>query len=120
MAILSTLFLWVQCMIAVLEKVSLFNTVKPKDKSLAALSSFAFYNTLPLFIFSPTFMTTVQCPTCQNPVPWQPESTYRPFCSQRCKLIDLGQWASEQHTIATQPESPEEWETLLHHAANRN
>ncbi|MDK4543707.1 DNA gyrase inhibitor YacG, partial [Kingella kingae] len=53
--------------------------------------------------------TTVSCPTCQTPVLWQPESTYRPFCSQRCKLIDLGQWADEQHAIPALPETPEEW-----------
>ncbi|CRZ19471.1 DNA gyrase inhibitor YacG [Kingella kingae] len=58
--------------------------------------------------------TTVSCPTCQTPVLWQPESTYRPFCSQRCKLIDLGQWADEQHAIPALPETPEEWDKLYH------
>lgn len=57
-------------------------------------------------------MTTVKCPTCQAPVQWLPESRYRPFCSERCKLIDLGQWADEQHTIAALPETPEEWDAL--------
>ncbi len=37
-------------------------------------------------------MTTVKCPTCNTPVPWTPESRYRPFCSERCRLIDLGEW----------------------------
>ena len=36
---------------------------------------------------------TVSCPTCQKPVPWNENSPYRPFCSQRCKMIDLGTWA---------------------------
>lgn len=41
----------------------------------------------------------VPCPTCSNEVLWQPESTYRPFCSKRCQLIDLGEWADEGHKI---------------------
>lgn len=43
--------------------------------------------------------TTVQCPTCGAPVEWKAESTYRPFCCERCKLIDLGAWAAEEHAI---------------------
>jgi len=42
---------------------------------------------------------TVKCPACGKPVPWVPESRYRPFCSERCKQIDLGAWAAEQYTI---------------------
>ena len=42
---------------------------------------------------------TVACPTCQRPVAWSPDSPFRPFCSERCKLIDLGAWASEQRVI---------------------
>ena len=41
----------------------------------------------------------VSCPNCGKPVPWGPESPYRPFCSSRCKLIDLGQWATEQYRL---------------------
>lgn len=41
----------------------------------------------------------VKCPTCHTEVAWE-ENTYRPFCSERCKLIDLGQWATEQYRIA--------------------
>jgi endogenous inhibitor of DNA gyrase (YacG/DUF329 family) len=32
-------------------------------------------------------------------VEWSPESVYRPFCSDRCRLIDLGAWFGEQHRI---------------------
>ncbi|TCJ15400.1 DNA gyrase inhibitor YacG [Parasulfuritortus cantonensis] len=42
---------------------------------------------------------TVACPTCGKPVEWRPENTYRPFCSERCKLIDLGEWAAEQYRV---------------------
>lgn len=50
----------------------------------------------------------VQCPTCGRKVQWRPEERWRPFCSERCKLIDLGEWASENRAIPA-PESP--WET---------
>ena len=43
----------------------------------------------------------VKCPNCQSMLDWNDEATFRPFCSKRCQLIDLGQWADEQHTIAS-------------------
>ena len=43
--------------------------------------------------------TVVSCPTCGTEVIWREESKWRPFCSERCKLIDLGEWASESHRI---------------------
>ena len=43
--------------------------------------------------------STVKCPTCKRAVEWSPESVYRPFCGERCRLIDLGAWFSEQHRI---------------------
>lgn len=39
------------------------------------------------------------CPTCRKPVPWMPANPHRPFCSERCRLIDFGAWASETHRI---------------------
>ena len=50
----------------------------------------------------------VKCPTCGKPVTWTPESKWRPFCSERCRLIDLGAWAAEEHRIAGEPAHPEE------------
>lgn len=44
-------------------------------------------------------MLTVKCPMCQADVVWQSESKFRPFCSERCRLIDLGEWASETRRI---------------------
>lgn len=43
---------------------------------------------------------TVKCPTCQTLVVWGPQSPFRPFCTERCRLIDLGEWASESRRIA--------------------
>lgn len=42
----------------------------------------------------------VRCPTCRKKVIWE-ESPYSPFCSERCKLIDLGEWISEGYRIST-------------------
>jgi endogenous inhibitor of DNA gyrase (YacG/DUF329 family) len=44
-------------------------------------------------------MTVVACPTCAKAVEWIPENRFRPFCSERCKQIDLGAWAEEKYTI---------------------
>jgi len=41
----------------------------------------------------------VSCPNCGKPVEWSPASRWRPFCSERCRLIDLGQWFGEEHAI---------------------
>jgi len=43
--------------------------------------------------------TTVNCPTCDKESIFDKTNPYRPFCSERCKLIDLGEWASENHRI---------------------
>ncbi len=42
---------------------------------------------------------TVKCPTCQAMVAWTGEQQWRPFCSERCKLIDLGSWFDESNII---------------------
>lgn len=41
----------------------------------------------------------VSCPTCKKSVIWSDKNPHRPFCSERCKLIDLGEWASGGHSI---------------------
>lgn len=48
----------------------------------------------------------VTCPQCGKEVLWNKEaSPFRPFCSERCKLIDLGQWASENYSIPVKEHS---------------
>ena len=39
------------------------------------------------------------CPTCRKPAKWSPSNRYRPFCSERCRLIDLGAWVDESRKI---------------------
>jgi len=41
----------------------------------------------------------VACPDCGAPVEWTPASRWRPFCSERCKMIDVGAWASEAYCV---------------------
>jgi endogenous inhibitor of DNA gyrase (YacG/DUF329 family) len=45
----------------------------------------------------------VNCPTCGRAVAWTVEARWRPFCSERCKLIDLGEWLDEGHRIPGDP-----------------
>ena len=45
----------------------------------------------------------VACPTCKKDNEWSEENVFRPFCCERCKLIDLGEWANEGHTIPGTP-----------------
>jgi endogenous inhibitor of DNA gyrase (YacG/DUF329 family) len=44
----------------------------------------------------------VRCPTCRRPARFA-ENPYRPFCSERCKLLDLGNWAAERYRIPAEP-----------------
>lgn len=44
--------------------------------------------------------TVVNCPTCKAQVEWSDKSPYRPFCSKRCQLIDLGEWSLENNKIS--------------------
>lgn len=43
-------------------------------------------------------MQKVPCPRCQKMTPWE-NNPFRPFCSERCRLIDLGKWASDEYAI---------------------
>jgi len=49
----------------------------------------------------------VPCPRCGAQVPWTPGSRFRPFCSERCKLIDLSDWATERYRIVEPPATDE-------------
>ena len=52
----------------------------------------------------------ISCPRCQKPNTWRPENKFKPFCSERCKLIDLGAWADEAHRIPGNDVDPDEFE----------
>jgi endogenous inhibitor of DNA gyrase (YacG/DUF329 family) len=51
-------------------------------------------------------MTTpkaINCPTCSSATVWSKENPSRPFCSERCRLIDLGAWLDEKNIIPGEP-----------------
>ncbi|OGU19681.1 MAG: DNA gyrase inhibitor YacG [Hydrogenophilales bacterium RIFOXYD1_FULL_62_11] len=53
----------------------------------------------------------VTCPTCNAAVNWTAENRWKPFCSERCKLIDLGQWATEKYRVPAEEQEPESEDT---------
>ncbi|MDO4904247.1 MAG: DNA gyrase inhibitor YacG [Lautropia sp.] len=46
---------------------------------------------------------TVSCPTCREPTEYSTANRWRPFCSERCRMIDLGAWAEESYVVPGQP-----------------
>lgn len=66
-------------------------------------------------------MKKVKCPRCGAPADYAPENKFRPFCSERCKLIDLGDWAEGRYAIpASTPPEPEELEAALEDALTKD
>ena len=51
-------------------------------------------------------LSRVRCPTCRKPVVWN-ENPYRPFCSERCRITDLGNWAAERYRVPAEEDEPE-------------
>lgn len=49
----------------------------------------------------------IKCPVCREMSTWE-ENPWRPFCCERCRLIDLGAWASEEYRIAGKKEEEED------------
>lgn len=47
----------------------------------------------------------VKCPTCGREIEYDAANPFRPFCSERCKLIDLGAWANDEYLIEGEPGS---------------
>ena len=57
----------------------------------------------------PAAPRVVNCPTCGGSVEWIAENRFRPFCSARCKGMDLGAWATEKYRVAaTEEPHPED------------
>jgi endogenous inhibitor of DNA gyrase (YacG/DUF329 family) len=50
-----------------------------------------------------TSSSRLACPTCKRSIVWSEEFPWRPFCSERCKLVDLGAWLTEAHAIPGEP-----------------
>ncbi len=56
--------------------------------------------------------TQIKCPQCSKTTTWQ-DNPHRPFCSERCQLIDLGQWADESYRIAGASQEPLSDENII-------
>lgn len=54
-------------------------------------------------------MKTMDCPQCGEPARLDESNPYRPFCSRRCKLIDLGDWFDESNRIPERDEPAAPW-----------
>ena len=52
-------------------------------------------------LFHDCFMTVVKCPTCGKETQFE-GNEFRPFCSERCKLLDFGAWADEEYSLAAE------------------
>ncbi|MDX8379649.1 MAG: DNA gyrase inhibitor YacG [Gallionella sp.] len=57
----------------------------------------------------------VACPRCAKESPWDTHNRYRPFCSERCKMIDLGAWADETFRVVL-PDDEQEFISPPHQA----
>ena len=52
---------------------------------------------------APSSKRIVTCPTCGGESVYAPENPFRPFCSERCKNVDFGAWASESYRVEAKP-----------------
>jgi endogenous inhibitor of DNA gyrase (YacG/DUF329 family) len=50
----------------------------------------------------------MRCPTCNKAIPDAADNKWRPFCSKRCQLIDLGDWLTEAHRISADEDEPQD------------
>ena len=55
----------------------------------------------------------IKCPHCRKPVTWQGNPD-RPFCSERCRMADLGRWADESYRIAGKSQDAVSEENIIH------
>lgn len=52
-------------------------------------------------------LTRVRCPACRREVEWGDDNPCRPFCSERCRTLDLSGWLTERYRIPEETEEPE-------------
>lgn len=62
-------------------------------------------------------MQPVTCPHCKQATDLGPGNPWRPFCSERCKMIDLGEWFEESRSIPA--ETPADWDDLTETSGSR-
>ncbi|MBI84043.1 MAG: DNA gyrase inhibitor YacG [Planctomycetaceae bacterium] len=57
-------------------------------------------------------MSAQRCPACEK-LFLSAQSSAKPFCSERCRQIDLGLWLEERHSVAVRPDEKSEEEITL-------
>jgi endogenous inhibitor of DNA gyrase (YacG/DUF329 family) len=60
-----------------------------------------------------------KCPICHRPSRWE-DNPHRPFCSERCKLLDFGAWANEEYTVPAEEVPPPLEDALPDSAPSNN
>lgn len=63
---------------------------------------------------------TVECPACRRPVIYALDNPWRPFCSERCRSLDLGAWSNEEFRLAASPEDDDDADPMTDPAAPRS
>jgi uncharacterized protein len=94
---------------------SYFFTVRLK----AGLRTIVILSTLYFWLLPSYFCLMPKCPTCGKPVEWR-DNPYRPFCSERCKLLDFSRWANEEYRVPGQRINPEATEQNDPHQPSEN
>src|SRR6266436_8727785 len=82
---------------------------KARDQSVdkSPQSKFVFSPRLYFSLLPSYFCFMPKCPTCGKPAEWQ-DNPWRPFCSERCKLIDFSRWANEEYRVPGKEINPDE------------
>ena len=64
----------------------------------------------------------MKCPTCGKSIEWKKDNPFRPFCSERCQLIDLGRWVEGEYRVPGEalPEDHAEQVPAKREAENEN
>lgn len=68
----------------------------------------------------PPQVRTVRCPACSGESRYAADNPWRPFCSERCKNLDFGAWASAHYRVTTQPSVDDEDGGLSSEPASRS
>lgn len=55
-----------------------------------------------------TSETRYNCPHCEEEIIYSRDNPHRPFCSERCKMIDLGKWSNEEYSVPADQE--QDWQ----------
>jgi len=82
-------------------------TKRRRRFALPEHSKFNFSFRLYFSLLPSYFWLMPKCPTCVKPIEWQ-DNPWRPFCSERCKLIDFSRWANEEYRVPGKEINPDE------------